>query len=39
MWNTINTEKDIKYLMEQVCEFHDACIKEMIYYSGAYVTF
>ena len=37
MWNKIINELDIKYFMNEVCSFHDSCIKEMKYLSGAFV--
>ena len=37
MWNEISTDDDALKLMEAVCFFHDSCIKEMSYVSGAYV--
>ena len=37
MWNEIIDEKDIQDFMKKVGFFHDSCIKEMRYYSGAYV--
>lgn len=37
MWNEIVDEKDIQSFMNKVSFFHDSCIKEMRYYSGAYV--
>lgn len=37
MWNEIIDEKDIQNFMNKVGFFHDSCIKEMRYYSGAYV--
>ena len=37
MWNNIITEFDAKLFMESVYYFHDSCIKEIHYYSGAYV--
>lgn len=37
MWNEIVDEKDIQNFMNKVGFFHDSCIKEMRYYSGAYV--
>ncbi len=37
MWNEIIDEKDIQNFMDKVGFFHDGCIKEMRYYSGAYV--
>lgn len=38
MWNEITNEKDIHAFMEMVGGFHDSCIKEMKYLSGAYVS-
>lgn len=38
MWNDIRCEQDITDLMELVYEFHDSCIKEAKYISGAYVN-
>lgn len=37
MWNEIADEKCIQNFMNKVGFFHDSCIKEMHYYSGAYV--
>ena len=37
MWNEIKSEKDLKSFMDTVCGFHDRCIKEIKYISGAYV--
>ncbi len=37
MWETIGTNDEILKFMERVCNFHDSCIKEMSYVSGAYV--
>lgn len=37
MWTEIKTNDDIKSFMDLVCYFHDGCIKEMHYLSGAYV--
>ena len=37
MWKTIHTADEILRFMEAVCYFHDSCIKEMSYISGAYV--
>lgn len=37
MWNYIRNEQDISILMETACDFHDSCIKEIKYISGAYV--
>lgn len=38
MWYNVKTEKDIAYLLNRTNFFHDTCIKEMSYVSGAYVT-
>ena len=38
MWHEIVNEKDIQEFMYKVVFFHDGCIKEMKYYSGAYVA-
>ena len=38
MWKEISNDKDIASFMDTVCFFHDSCIKELKYYSGAYVT-
>lgn len=38
MWKAISNHDDILQFMEQVCHFHDSCIKEIYYLSGAYVT-
>lgn len=37
MWNEIKAEGDINNLMERFGYFHDSCIKEMRYISGAFV--
>ena len=37
MWKTISTNDEILQFMEKVCHFHDSCIKEISYLSGAYV--
>lgn len=37
MWNEINNENDLQDFMNKVECFHDSCIKEMKYLSGAYV--
>lgn len=37
MWHEIKTENDIADFMNKVCCFHDSCVKEMKYLSGAYV--
>jgi len=38
MWNEILNDKDIGKFMKKLCGFHDSCIKEMRYISGAYVN-
>lgn len=38
MFKSIDGSSDIKELMDMVCYFHDSCIKEMKYISGAYIT-
>jgi len=37
MWNTISTVKDIDDFMCSYGNFHDSCIKELRYISGAFV--
>ncbi len=37
MWNEIINENDLKSFMNKMCGFHDSCITEMRYVSGAYV--
>ena len=37
MWEIISTNDEILRFMERVCYFHDSCIKEISYISGAYV--
>lgn len=37
MWEIISTSDEILKFMEKVCYFHDSCIKEISYISGAYV--
>ena len=37
MWEIISTNDEILSFMEKVCYFHDSCIKEISYISGAYV--
>lgn len=37
MWNKIISNNDLKDFMESVDFFHDSCIKELRYSSGAYV--
>ena len=35
---SINTKKDIDFLMDKFVYFHDSCIKELKYISGSYVA-
>lgn len=38
MWNEIKTLDDLQHFMNEVSYFHDSCIKELKYISGAYVN-
>ena len=38
MWNEIANEKDLKIFMDAMYGFHDSCLKEIKYISGAYVN-
>lgn len=38
MWNEITDNNDLMKFMETISFFHDSCIKEMKYISGAYVN-
>ena len=38
MWEIIHTNVEILKFMESVSHFHDSCIKEISYISGAYVS-
>ena len=38
MWNDIANENDLKGFMDAMYGFHDSCIKEIKYISGAYVN-
>jgi len=38
MWNEIRNESDLHAFMEKHYDFHDSCIKELKYISGAYAT-
>lgn len=38
MWNDIANENDLKNFMDAMYGFHDSCIKEIKYISGAYVN-
>lgn len=37
MWKIISTNDEMLEFMDEVCNFHDSCIKEISYVSGAYV--
>lgn len=38
MWQQISDIQSIELFMQEMCFFHDSCIKEIRYISGAYVT-
>lgn len=38
MWNEIVCKKDLDSFMNTMCGFHDSCVKEIKYISGAYVN-
>ncbi len=38
MWQEILNESDLKIFMEKMNFFHDCCIKELRYISGAYIN-
>ena len=38
MWQEIKTEMELQTFMEKLHFFHDSCIKEIQYISGAYVN-
>lgn len=38
MWKNINKREELASFMESVYYFHDSCVKEMKYVSGAYVN-
>ena len=37
MWHEIQTQAEADAFMERIGDFHDSCIKELSYISGAYV--
>lgn len=37
MWKELRTQQEIDNFMKEIIEFHDSCIKEIKYSSGAYV--
>lgn len=38
MWHEIRDNNDLIHFMTDICSFHDSCIKEIKYSSGAYVN-
>lgn len=38
MWHEIKSKEDLNDFMNTMCGFHDSCLKEMKYISGAYVN-
>lgn len=38
MWHEINNNSDLINFMDTICSFHDSCLKELKYLSGAYVN-
>jgi len=38
MWNKINTERELQDFLELFGGFHDCCLKELRYISGAFVN-
>jgi len=38
MWQSLNTDFELQTFMDEMSGFHDACIKEIAYLSGAYVN-
>lgn len=37
MWNEITSKENLNNFMDMHCHFHDSCLKELKYISGAYV--
>ena len=37
MWNEVKNSNDITEVMERLAYFHDSCLKELKYVSGAYI--
>jgi len=37
MWNEVNDQRSLDYLLDKIDWFHDSCVKEMLYTSGAFV--
>ena len=38
MWQKINNDNDVRRFMSKMYYFHDSCLKELKYLSGAYVN-
>ena len=38
MWNEINNDRDLNNFMDMQYGFHDSCVKELKYISGAYAN-
>ena len=38
IWNEINTEQEVNAFLELYGYFHDSCLKELRYISGAFVN-
>ena len=38
MWKELHTQHEIDNFMKEIIGFHDSCIKEIKYSSGAYVA-
>ena len=38
MWHEIKNQTEANAFMERIDDFHDSCLKELSYVSGAYVT-
>lgn len=38
MWNELNEEAEVNAFLDKIWHFHDSCITEMKYKSGAYVN-
>jgi hypothetical protein len=38
MWNEINSNEDLSNFMDMHYGFHDSCLKELKYISGAYAN-
>lgn len=38
MWHAISNKDELKQFMQQIRDFHDCCVKDICYSSGAYVN-